>query len=521
MESLDHDSGWGPPPVTSRSRSWVTGSLALLGFGLVLLAAACSGGDAEEGVAATAPDTPTEASSTPADTGDEEATTTVADDGDTTDYSDDATDASDETADDSDDAGSGDLDDVADLHGARLVAEGRDTFRNDTFGSEAFFGGVLQLHDAIQGEERGGFGPGVSPETALAVGLKVDLDRLPPEVQEAAAAGEVDLTDTATTMALLELDAVVGVDGQFGDDGTLTSIGITCALCHSTVDDAFAPGIGHRLDGWANRDLNVGAILNLAPDSGAQAVADILHVDVPTVRTVLQSWGPGKFDASLLIDGKAFRPDGESGAVLIPPAYGLAGVNLATWTGWGSVTHWNAFVGNLEMHGSGTFYDPRLADAEQFPVAAEQGYDNVRPATPEDDLITSKLAALHFYQLAIPAPEPPDGSFDADAAARGEAIFAGEAGCATCHVPPLFTEPGFNAHTPEEIGIDSFQADRSPTGMYRTSPLPGVWTNQDSGYYHDGRFASLLDVVEHYDTVHALGLSDDQKLDLVEYLKSL
>jgi hypothetical protein len=411
--------------------------------------------------------------------------------------------------------------DIADTHGAQLIKEGRNTFRNDTFGSERFFGDVLQLHDVIQGDQHGGIGPGVSPETALAVGLKVDVDALPKPLQNDLAKGRVDLTNPSTTLALLQLDAVVGVDGQFGDDGTLTTLGVTCALCHSTVDDSFAPGVGHRLDGWANRDLNVGAIINLTPDSGAQVIADILHADVPTVRTVLTSWGPGKFDASLLIDGKAFRPDGGSGAVLIPPAYGLAGVNLATWTGWGSVTHWNAFVGNLEMHGSGTFYDPRLADAEHFPIAAEQGYDNVRPASPEDDLITGKLAALHFYQLSIPAPEAPAGSFDAVAAARGEAIFAEEAGCATCHVPPLFTEPGYNAHRPDEIGIDSFQADRSPDGVYRTSPLRGSWTHQDSGYYHDGRFATLRDVVDHYDQVHSLGLTEDQKNDLVEYLKSL
>jgi hypothetical protein len=412
--------------------------------------------------------------------------------------------------------------DIAEEYGNQLIAEGRDTFRNDTFGSEGFFGGVLQLHDAIQGADHGGFGDGVSPETALAVGLKVDVERLPQPLQNQLGRGEVDLTDPATTLALLELDAVVGVDGQFAEDGTLTSVGVTCALCHSTVDDSFAPGIGQRLDGWANRDLNVGAILNLAPDAGLQPVADMLHVDVPTVRTVLQSWGPGKYDATVFFDGRAFRPDGGSAAVLIPPAYGLAGVNLATWTGWGSVTHWNALVSNLEMHGSpGTFYDPRLDNAEQFPVAAEQGFGNTRPPEGTEDRITAKLAALHVYQLSIPAPDAPEGSFDPEAADRGGAIFAGEAGCATCHVPPLFTEPGFNAHTPDEIGIDSFQADRSPAHVYRTTPLAGSWTHEGSGFYHDGRFATLLDVVNHYDQVHDLGLTEEQKADLVEYLRSL
>ena len=411
--------------------------------------------------------------------------------------------------------------DVADVYGAQLIAEGRNTFRTDTFGSEGFFGDVLHLQDAISGSAHGGFGDGVSPATALAVGLKVDVDALPQSLQTDLAAGKVDLQDPATTLALLQIKAVVGVDGQFSSDGVLTSVGITCALCHSTVDNSFAPGVGHRLDGWANRDLNVGAILNLAPDTGLQPVADILHADVPTVRTVLQSWGPGKFDASLFVDGKAFRPDGGSAAVLIPPAYGLAGVNLATWTGWGSVTHWNAFVSNLEMHGSGTFYDPRLNDPAKYPIAVEQHSFDVRPDSPADDKITAKLAALHVYQLAIPAPDAPADSFDAAAAARGEVIFAGQASCATCHVPPLFTEPGFNAHTPEEMGIDSFQADRSPTGMYRTSPLAGLFAHETGGFYHDGRFKTLRDVVDHYDEFKHLGLTNDQKNDLVEYLKSL
>ena len=403
----------------------------------------------------------------------------------------------------------------------QLIREGRATFRSDTFASEGFFGGLLGIHDALQGEAHGGFGPGVSPATALAVGLKVDVEQIPTEVQDALAAGEVDLDDPATTLALLSLDAVVGVDGIFAEDGTLESVGITCALCHSTVDDSFAPGIGERLDGWANRDLNVGAIVNLAPDEGLQPVADMLHVDVPTVRTVLNSWGPGRYDASIFVDGKAFRPDGETGAVLIPPAFGLAGVNLHTWGGWGSVTHWNAFVANLEMHGVGRFYDPRMNDPEKFPIAVEQGLWDVYPPTPEDDHITSKLAALHVYQLAIAAPEAPEGSFDAAAAARGEEIFAGQASCATCHVPPLFTEPGYNAHKPEDIGIDSFQADRSPDGVYRTAPLKGLWTHTETGFYHDGRFETLRDVVDHYDEFNNLGLSDDQKNDLVEYLKSL
>jgi hypothetical protein len=241
-------------------------------------------------------------------------------------------------------------------------------------------------------------------------------------------------------------------------------------------------------------------------------------VDQDTVRKVFNGWGPGKFDAELLLDGKAFRPDGNSASTLIPPAFGLAGVNLHTWTGWGSVTHWNVFVANLDMHGKGTFFDPRLNDPVQFPIAATAGFADVRN---NPDLITSKLAALHFYQLAIPAPKPPKGSFDETAAARGEVLFNGKADCARCHVPPLFTEPGWNMHTPDEIGIDDFQANRAPDRRYRTSPLKGLWTHQKGGFYHDGRFATLGDVVQHYNQFFGLGLGTPEINDLVEYLKSL
>jgi hypothetical protein len=243
-----------------------------------------------------------------------------------------------------------------------------------------------------------------------------------------------------------------------------------------------------------------------------------LGVDEETVRTVLRSWGPGKFDAALLLDGKAFRPDGGSAATLIPPAYGLAGVNLHTWTGWGSVTHWNAFVANLEMQGQGTFYDPRLDDPDRFPLAARAGAGHVRN---DPDLVTPKLAALQFYQLALPAPTPVAGSFDAQAAQRGEAVFAGAARCASCHVPPLFTEPGWNLHRAEEIGIDDFQSSRSPEERYRTAPLRGLSAHAKGGFYHDGRFATLAAVVDHYDSFLGLGLSAAQRADLIEYLKSL
>ena len=396
-----------------------------------------------------------------------------------------------------------------------MVEEGRQIFRFDTFGSEDFWGDQLRLHEAIAGEDGGGVGPGLSPRVALELGLKVDVDALPPEVVTALEQGEVDLEDPGVTLTLLQADAVVGVKGFFTGD-QLTSVGIMCSFCHSTVDNSLTQGIGGRLDGWANRDLNVGAIVALAPT--LEPFATLLEIEEATVREVLNSWGPGKFDAELVLDGKAFRPDGKPAATLLPPAFGLAGVNLHTWTGWGSVTHWNAFVSNLEMHGNGTFYDPRLNDAEKFPIAAQNGFGNVRS---DPDLITSKLAALHFYQLAIPAPKPPEGSFDAAAAARGEMLFKGSAQCATCHVPPLFTEPGWNMHTSEEIGIDDFQAMRSPDERYRTAPLKGLWTHTKGGFYHDGRFATLEDVVEHYNSHLGLGLSAQDKSDIAQYLLSL
>lgn len=398
----------------------------------------------------------------------------------------------------------------------QTIAVGRQIFRFDTFGDEAFWGDTLRLHQAIAGEKNGGIGPGVSPKAALAVGLKVDADALPNDLQQQIKTGNVNLDDPATTVGLLRLNAVVGITGLFDSSGNLKSMGVQCALCHSTVDDSFAPGIGKRLDGWANRDLNIGRIISLAPN--LKPYTDLLGVDEATLKKVLASWGPGRFDALLDKDGKAFRPDGGQAGTVIPPAFGLAGVNLHTWTGMGSVPYWNAYVAVTEMHGSGTFFDERLNDSTRYPVAARAGTGNVRN-TP--DLVTEKLPALHLYQLSLAAPTPPQGSFDEAAAARGKQVFSGRAKCATCHVPPLYTEPGDNLHAASEIGIDSFQAERSPTKKYRTAPLAGLWTHQKPGFYHDGRFASLRDVVEHYNTAKQLALSEQDKLDLVEFLKSL
>jgi hypothetical protein len=405
-------------------------------------------------------------------------------------------------------------------YATQLIDEGRKIFRFDTFGSEAFWT-TTRLHDAIAGEKNGGVGGGVSPNAALKLGLKVDVGAVPKAAVPLIQAGTLNLDDPAVTLALLKANAVVGVTGFFDQSGKkLTGIGIQCALCHSTVDDSFKPGIGRRLDGWANRDLNIGAIVASAPD--LSGFAKLLQVDEATVRKVLNSWGPGKYDAELSQDGKAFRPDGKSAATLMPSAFGLLGVNNHTWTGaWGGVTYWNAYVANTQMHGQGTFYDPRLNDKQKYPVGARSAQGNKRDA---QDLITAKLPALQFYQLSLPTPKPPPGTFDQAAASRGEALFKGKARCATCHVPPLYTEPGWNLHTAEEIGIDDFQAKRAPDGRYRTEPLRALWETaklHKGGYYHDGRFATLRDVVNHYDRHFGSRLSEQEKAELIEFLKSI
>lgn len=422
------------------------------------------------------------------------------------------------------------------------IKEGAELFRFDTFGDEQFWGGKLKLHRAIAGATLGGVGTGLTPKTALDLGLKVDVNALPDTLVQRLRAGTVDLADPATTLALLKLNAVVGVKGVFSGD-RLSSVGITCALCHSTVDNSLTFGIGRRLDGWANHDLDVGKIVALAPDlspfvellKSAPGSEQITQQDV---RKVLRAWGPGKFDAELILDGKGFRPDGATAATRIPNAFDMAGFNLHTWTGaWGSVPYWNAFVAVLEMHGVGNFFDPRLDDTAQFPdiasrfpvaVANKLGHVTVDP---DKDLVTSKLPALHLYQLALPSPQPQAGvDFNGDAAKRGDELFSGKAKCTNCHKEPLWTEPGWNAHRAEEIGIDSFQADRSPDKVYKTMNLAGLFIRENGKFmkaenkgrfYHDGRFKTLLDVVNHYNTFFNLALTADEKRDLVEYLKSL
>ena len=355
---------------------------------------------------------------------------------------------------------------------ARLVDQGRPIFRSDTFGDEAFWTDTLRIHEVV--------GSAVDPVTALSVGLKVDADALPAGILQTA-----DLHSPATTVALLKMDAVVGLKGTVTSvDGRdrLTRLGITCALCHSTVDNSVAPGIGHRLDGWPNRDLNPGAIVALSPALS------------PDAKAVYRSWGPGRYDPR-------FNHDGKNGPVLIPPAYGLAGVTLATYTGDGDISYWNAYVAVTQMHGQGTFADSRIGD-------------DIRQSP---DLVTSKLPALRAYQESLAAPPPPMGSFDSGAATRGRALFAGRARCATCHQGSTFTDD--QLHAPAEVGMDPAYALRSATRRYRTTPLRGLW--QHAPYFHDGSAASLGAVVDHYDGLMKLGLGPDDKHDLLEFLKSL
>jgi hypothetical protein len=406
--------------------------------------------------------------------------------------------------------------DKIDDNAKKMLADGRQIFRYDTFGSEAFWGDTLQLHKAILREKKGGIGKGLTARQALQVGLKVDSGKIPKLLGEVLKEGSVKLDDPDTTLELLRADAVVGVKGVFDKKDNMVSIGITCALCHSTVDDSFMKGIGRRLDGWPNRDLDVGKIVTMAPN--LKPFEKVLDTDEGTVKKVLEAWGPGRYDAELDKDAKGFRPDGKTAATLIPPAFGLAGQNLHTYAGWGSVPYWNAYVANTQMHGQGTFVDPRLSNRDQYPKVANSGFDNKRD---QNDLITAKLPALHFYQLAIPAPVPPKDSYNKDLAQRGAAVFSGAAKCSTCHVPPLFSEPGWPMHKAADIGIDDFQSSRSPDNRYRTTPLRGLFAHSKGGYYHDGRFSDLPSVIRHYEKVLNLSLTDQQRSELLEYLKSL
>ena len=370
-------------------------------------------------------------------------------------------------------------------------ADGQQIFRFDTFGDEQLWTNVLRMHEVVST---------LDPATALGVGLKVDVDMLPPPVIAALRASQVDLKDPAVTTALIRLNAVVGVKGAVDDGGQLTRVGITCALCHSTVDNSFAPGIGKRLDGWANHDLNVGTIVALSP-----AIPD-------TLKAEFRTWGPGKYDPRHhAFDGINIRSlNSPSVPIVIPSIFGLKGVGFETYTADGPISYWNSYVGVSQMGGHGSFSDPRIGLS----------------ITQTPDLVTPKLAALLDYQLRLRVPEPPRDSFDAEAAKRGKHLFRNEAGCATCHESPDFTDVLSGPrraipflHEPAEVGMDPRYAERTATGEYRTTPLRALW--QHAPYFHDGSASDLAAVVDHYDRLFGLHLTAAQKSDLVEYLKSL
>src|SRR5688572_29438857 len=375
--------------------------------------------------------------------------------------------------------------------GEPLHRDGQAIFRFDTFGDEQLWTDTLRMHEVI---------PKVDPATALAVGLKVDVDALPQAVVTALENGQVDLANPAVTVELLRLNAVVGVKGTVSETGQLTSVGITCALCHSSVDDSFAPGIGRRLDGWGNIDLNVGAIVALSP-----------ALDEAT-KAEFRTWGPGKYDPRHhAFDGINILPlNSPSLPIVIPPIYGLRGVGFETFTADGPISYWNSYVGVGQMGGKGSFSDPRIG---LF----------IRQAP---DLVTPKLKALLDYQLSLRSPKAPKGSFDARAAARGEDLFRNQARCATCHRGSNFTDvltgPDRRVpflHDPAEVGMDPAYALRSATGKYRTTPLRGL--QQHAPYFHDGSAPDLSAVVDHYDRLFGLNLTAADKADLVEYLKTL
>ncbi|NNU44001.1 c-type cytochrome [Ramlibacter montanisoli] len=367
---------------------------------------------------------------------------------------------------------------------ALLQAQGRQIFRFDTFGDEIFWTDTLRMHEVIEQQ--------VSPTLALTVGLKVDSEALPASVANGIRNGTVDLTSPATTVALIKLDAVVGIKGRVetinGVD-RLTRVGVTCALCHSTVDNSFSSGIGKRLDGWANRDLDPGLIISLSPALST------------TQKAIYASWGKGMYDPR-------FNIDGLSKPAVIPPAFGLQDVHKITFTGDGDdIAYWNRYVAVTQMGGQGTFTEPRLGI-------------NITNGT--QDLVSSRLPALQAYQLSLAAPAPPAGSFDATASARGKALFEGKARCSTCHTGSTFTDANLRLHPKTDSMVEPevpSHADRSATKLYRTTPLRGLW--QHAPYFHDGSAATTEQVVTVYNTKMLLGLTPQEILDVAQYLRSL
>ncbi len=390
------------------------------------------------------------------------------------------------------DAGEGELN--LPVLDAALVNQGKNIFRYETFGDETTWTDVLQMNQVIQ--------TAVDPTTALNVGLKVDASALPAAVVTGIQNGSISLTDPQTTLALLQLNAVVGVKGQVStaSDGTLQldRVGITCALCHSTVDNSFAAGIGNRLDGYPNRDLDPGLIISLSPAL------------TPAQKAVYSSWGKGMYDPR-------YNQDGLNNPVVIPPAFGLYGLPKAIFTGDGDFEHepvgpvayWNRYVSVTQMGGHGRFSDSRLG----------VNVDNMGSGA---DLVTDKLPALQAYQFSLAAPQAPSGSFDAVAAARGKVLFNNKAQCATCHSGPMFTDvtDGGRLHSQDaSVATDKDYVDRSATKKWRVTPLRGIW--QHPPYLHDGSAETLTAVVDKYNSTNGLGLTNQEKADLTEYLKSL
>jgi mono/diheme cytochrome c family protein len=353
---------------------------------------------------------------------------------------------------------------------AELQAQGKEIFRFDTFGDEQLWTDKLGLHQVV--EEK------VDPTTALKVGLKVDSEVLPAGILE-----KVDLEDPKTTVALLKMNAVVGLKAEVDANNHIKKLGVTCALCHSTVDDSVQPGIGKRLDGWPNRDLDVGKIISLSPALTAEQ------------KKVYTSWGPGKYDPR-------YNQDGKNDPLVIPPAYGLAHVKNETYTAEGPISYWNAYVAVTQMGGQGNFKDDRLKiDVKHSP-----------------DLVTPKLPALRVYQHSLTAPRADGSTFDATAARRGKVTF--NRTCATCHVNGNGTDnDSGKLHQPSETKMDAAYALRTANKAFRTTPLRGL--QHHPPYFHDGSAKTLGDVVEHYNKERLLELTKDQQADLVEYLKTL
>ncbi|MEO8859270.1 MAG: hypothetical protein ABI343_19975 [Burkholderiaceae bacterium] len=458
----------------------------------------------------------------------------------------------------------------------QVVTAGQQTFRYDTFGDETFWTDTLKMNKVIE--------TAVDPLTAASVGLKIDVSALPADVVKGVVDGTIPLNDPQTTLALLSLNAVVGVKGQVskGVDGKLhlDRVGITCALCHSTVskdlqvtapDPANPAGprislagiVGERLDGWPNRALQPGTIISLSP-----ALTAVQKAEYASWAT---KFGPGFYDPRINVNtdpgsNPAVGPNIDANVaaykaaggipVVIPPAFGLVGLSKSIFTGDGDTAHepagptayWNRYVGVAQMHGHGTFFDERIIiNGKPLNVDHRVG----------DDLITAILPQLEAYQWSIAAPAigthgtkwAVASDLDTQAVTRGKAVFEGPAKCSSCHSGSSFTDVNtFGLHPASaSVALDKNYIKFSATKQWRTTPLKGIWTHPP--YFHDGSGAlntttakcmdgsdigslagaadrvrqDLACVVNRYNDPKQLnlGLTDAQRVDLVEYLKSL